>query len=73
MVQSWSDEFVTRVREWCGKVAGLGVDSLVDARLVGREDSTRATGIVAKELFVRLCVHDFPPVPGPSEDGAHGA
>jgi len=63
MVEPWSAEFSARVREWCDKLSVLGVDVLVDAGLVAKGDFERASGIVAEELFVRLCLHDYPPVP----------
>ena len=46
---------------WCLKVAGLGVDELVRARLIPESDFDRATKIVAEEIFVRLCANDLPP------------
>jgi hypothetical protein len=64
MGELWSDEFAARVRAWCDMVSGLGVDALVDARLVAKGEFERARSIVAEELFVRPCLHDYPPVPG---------
>ena len=63
MADRWSDEFSTRVREWCDDVAALGVDVLADAGLVSRADFERAADIVAEEMFVRLCLLDYPPSP----------
>ncbi len=63
MADRWSDEFSTRVREWCDAVATLGVNVLADAGLVSRADFERAAGIVAEEVFVRLCLLDYPPSP----------
>jgi hypothetical protein len=63
MVEPWSPEFAARVREWCDKVAVLGVDVLLDAGLVAKGDLKRASDIVAEELLVRLCLHDYPPIP----------
>jgi hypothetical protein len=63
MAEAWSEEFTARVRQWCEKVAPLGVDALVDAGLVAKEEFTRASDIVAEELFVRLCLRDYPPLP----------
>ena len=54
MADRWSDEFTTRVREWCDDVAALGVDVLADAGLVSRAGFERAADIVAEEVFVRL-------------------
>ena len=71
MADRWSDEFSTRVREWCDDVAALGVDVLADAGLVSRADFERAADIVAEEMFVRLCLLDYPPspeAPGRAED-----
>ena len=64
MEEPWSDEFAARVRAWCNQVSGLGVDALVDAGLMAQEEFERASGIIAEELFVRLCLHDYPPLPG---------
>jgi hypothetical protein len=63
MVEEWSEQIDARVREWCEKVAVLGIDVLVDAGLVASADLKRASTIVAEELFVRLCLRDYPPVP----------
>jgi hypothetical protein len=63
MVEPWSEQFAGRVREWCDKVARLGVDALVDAESVAKGKFERASGIIAEELFVRLCIVDYPPVP----------
>ncbi len=46
-------------------MAALGVDVLADAGLVSRADFERAAGIVAEEVFVRLCLLDYPPSPQP--------
>jgi hypothetical protein len=64
MEEPWSDEFAARVRERCDAVSALGVDGLVDAGLVAKGEFERASSIVAEELFVRLCLHDYPPAPG---------
>jgi hypothetical protein len=64
MEEPWSDEFAAGVRAWCDMVSRLGVDALVDAGLVPKGKFERASSIVAEELFVRLCLHDYPPVPG---------
>jgi hypothetical protein len=63
MTQPWSEEVDARIRAWCDKVSALGVDALVDAGLVPRGEFDRATGVVAEELYVRLCLDDYPPVP----------
>jgi hypothetical protein len=63
MAKEWSPERAARVRAWSDHVAAHGVDVLVDAGLVARADFERARIIVAEELFVRLCLHDYPPVP----------
>ena len=64
MPGQWSDEVSRRVRDWCDSLAALGVDALVDAGLVIKSEFKQATDIVAEELFVRLCLHDYPPEPG---------
>ncbi|MDB5336693.1 MAG: hypothetical protein JWN70_2312 [Planctomycetaceae bacterium] len=61
MTEPWTDEFAARTREWCAKIAGLGVDVLVDAGLLAKDEFEPASRIVAEELFVRLCLHDYPP------------
>jgi hypothetical protein len=65
VAECWSDEFAVRVREWCEEMAGLGVDALVDAGLIDKGAFGRALEIVAEELFVRLGLHDYPPLPTP--------
>jgi hypothetical protein len=57
------DEFADRVSAWCDKVAALEVDALVDAELIPKGEFERASSIVAEELFVRLCLRDYPPLP----------
>jgi len=64
MTEPWTDEFAARVQDWCNKVASLGVDALIDGGLLAKRDFGRASGIVAEELFVRLCLLDYPPRPG---------
>jgi hypothetical protein len=63
MVNHSSEEWATRVRDWCNHVAGLGVDALIDAGLIRKSQFEKASGIIAQELFVRLCLHDYPPAP----------
>ena len=70
MAAAWSPEFAARVREWCDHVAAMGVDVLADAGLVTHADFERARDIVAEEVFVRLCLHDYPPTPEPSGQAA---
>jgi hypothetical protein len=55
-----SDAKVT-AEEWAASVAALAIDALVDAGLVSREQFEAARAIVAEEVFVRLCVNDYPP------------
>jgi len=49
------------ITTWSEKVAGLGVDMLVDHGLIKKEDFERATSIVAEEIRVRLVIGDYPP------------
>lgn len=63
MIEMWSEDFSAQVRKWCYKVAVLGVDAIVDGGIVAKGDFKRASEIVANELFVRLCIHDYPPGP----------
>jgi hypothetical protein len=46
---------------WSRKVAELAVDGLVGKGLVRKADFVQAVEVVAEEVFVRLCLHDFPP------------
>jgi len=48
-------------KEWCDKVAALGVDALLDEGIVKREDFARASAIVSEEIWVRLAMGDAPP------------
>jgi hypothetical protein len=57
----WSDRLTAGVKSWSDHVASLAADALVDARLINRDDFERAAAIISEELFVRLCLHDFPP------------
>jgi hypothetical protein len=50
------------ITTWSEKVAGLGVDILVDHGLIKKEDFERATSIVAEEIRVRLAIGDYPPL-----------
>ncbi len=49
------------LKSWSEKVAGSGVDMLVDHGLIKREDFERATSIVTEEILVRLAGGDYPP------------
>ena len=49
------------ITSWSEKVAGLGVDMLVDHGLIKKADFERATSIVAQEIRVRLAIGDYPP------------
>ena len=44
--------------EWSRSVAGLAVDALVRAKIVGQADFDRACAIVAEEILVRLCLEE---------------
>ena len=57
----WSNRLAAEVKAWSDKIAPLIVDSLLDARLIRHEDLQRATAIVSEEIFVRLCLLDYPP------------
>jgi len=52
------------ISSWCEKVAGLGVDALVDCELVRREDFDQAKAVVAEEILVRFSMGDYPPISG---------
>jgi hypothetical protein len=62
----WSDRLSAGVKAWSDQVAALAADALVEARLVSRDDFDKAAAVIAEEVFVRLCLHDFPPA-GESE------
>jgi len=49
------------ITSWSEKVAGLGVDMLVDHGLITKADFARATSIVAEEIRIRLAIGDYPP------------
>ena len=49
------------ITSWSEKVAGLGVDMLVDHGFIKKADFERATSIVAEEIRVRLAIGDYPP------------
>jgi hypothetical protein len=49
------------ITTWSEKVAGLGVDMLVDHGLIKRADFDRAASIVADEIRIRLAIGDYPP------------
>ncbi len=55
--------------QWAASVAAMAVDALLDAGLVSREQFEAARAIVAEEVFVRLCVRDYPP---PVDDATVG-
>ena len=55
--------------QWADSVAAIAVDALLDAGLVAREQFEAARAIVAEEVFVRLCVRDYPP---PVDDATIG-
>jgi hypothetical protein len=47
--------------QWAARVAALAVDVLLRAGLVSRKQFKAACAIVAEEVFVRLCLRDYPP------------
>ena len=51
----------TTAEQWCGSVAAIAVDALLDAGLVSRDQLVAARAVVAEEVFVRLCLKDYPP------------
>ena len=63
MAERWSDTFSARVRAWSDHVAALAVDELVCAGMVRMDQLQSASDVVAEEIFVRLCLLDYPPVP----------
>ncbi len=63
MATKSSDEFADQSRDWCNNFSELGADALVFAGLISKEDFERASAIISEELFARLCVNDYPPMP----------
>jgi hypothetical protein len=61
MSKQWSESFAASVRQWCDKMAALGADVLVDASILNKAEFDKAVQILSEELFVRLCLHDYPP------------
>jgi hypothetical protein len=41
--------------------AALAADALIDAGLLSREQFDQAAATVSEEVFVRLCLLDYPP------------
>jgi hypothetical protein len=54
-------EMDASAKQWSEKIAALAVDALLDAGLVRRDDFDAAMRVVAEEIFVRLCLKDYPP------------
>ena len=51
----------TTAGEWSKSVAAMAVDALVDAGLVSKPEFKAACDVVAEEIYVRLCLNDYPP------------
>ena len=47
--------------EWSKKAAELAVWELVDASYIAKDDADAAVAIVAEEIWVILCMGDYPP------------
>jgi hypothetical protein len=60
-VDRWSDQLSNDVKAWSDHVAGLAADALLEAGLINRDDFERSAAIISEEVFVRLCLCDFPP------------
>jgi hypothetical protein len=48
-------------KNWSDRIAGLAVDALVTAKVLRKEDLSRAIEIVSEEISVRLALGDLPP------------
>jgi hypothetical protein len=48
-------------QQWSEDVAAFVVDTLLHAKIVQKEQCERAIEIAAEEIFVRLCLKDYPP------------
>lgn len=46
---------------WAKDVAALAVDALLDAGIVPKSQFDAACEVVAEEIYVRLCLNDYPP------------
>ena len=70
--KSWSPAFDSDTLAWCDKDAGLAVDGLHTAGKVTADSFDECVAIVKEEVYVRLCLHDYPPIPdsGSTENGA---
>jgi len=56
--------------DWAKSVAAMAVDALLDAALVPKEQFEAARDIVAEEIYVRLCLNDYPPAVDHSNEDA---
>ncbi len=53
-------------KAWNDRMAELAVDALLTAKLLRKEDFSRAVEIVSEEISVRLALGDRPPTETPS-------
>jgi len=53
-------------KAWNDRIAELAVDALLTAKLLRKEDFSRAVEIVSEEISVRLTLGDRPPTEKPS-------
>jgi hypothetical protein len=49
-------------KNWSDRIAGLAVDALLTAKVLRKEDLSRAIEIVSEEISVRLALGDLPSV-----------
>ena len=68
----WSPSFNSDTQAWCDKIAGLAVDGLHTAGKVSADSFDECVAIVKQEVYVRLCLYDYPPLPD-SESTDNGA
>lgn len=47
--------------DWAKNVAAMAADALLDAALVSKEQFEPARDVIAEEIYVRLCLNDYPP------------
>jgi hypothetical protein len=45
---------------WSRSVAELAIDALVRAKIMTKDEGTRAVAIAAEEIYTRLAIHDRP-------------
>ena len=47
--------------DWAKSVAAMAADALLDYKLVARDQFEAVRDVIAEEIYVRLCLNDYPP------------